>query len=117
MNNNNNNNNNTTTNNTTATTNNTTATTNNTEATAPAAEQDKEIMKMKAAYAAFEAENRKNRTFGEKLIDSLPYVVSGLALGASGVAIGIAAKSLKTTADYINSQTTSYSPSPEGDLE
>ncbi len=92
-------------------------TTGNTEATANASTMmpDGELMKMKLAYAQFEQEKVKNRSFGEKLLDSLPYVVSGLALGASGVAIGIAAKSLNTTASYINSQT--YSPSPDGELE
>ena len=98
---------------------NTTATTGNTEATNASVVmmQDDELMKMKFAYAQFEQEKVKNRSFAEKLVESLPYIASGLALGASGVAIGIAAKSLKTTAEYINSQTQTYTPSPDGELE
>lgn len=99
--------------NTNATNNNTDAATNNTNPSVMM--DDKELMKMKAAYAAFEAENRKNRTFGEKVLESLPYIASGLAIGASGLAIGVSIKALNTTANYINSQT--YSPSPDGDLE
>lgn len=86
--------------------------------TAPAPQQDeelKELMKMKAAYAQFEAESRKNRTFGEKVVESLPYVLSGIALAGSGIAVGVSIKALNTTSDYIKSQ--SYAPSPDGELE
>lgn len=103
------------------TNNNTTATTANAGNTAPAVtEQDKKLMEMKAAYATFEAENRKNRTFGEKLVDSLPYLVSGLALGASAVAVGASIKALDT-AKKVSEETraipTTWSPAPDGDLE
>lgn len=74
-----------------------------------------ELMKMKLAYTQFEAEARKNRTFGEKVVESLPYVLGGLALGASGIAVGVSIKALNTTTKYIESQT--YTPSPDGDLE
>jgi hypothetical protein len=103
--------------------NNTTNATGNTAPT-PAPQQDdesmKELMKMKAAYATFEAENRKNRTFGEKFVESLPYLVSGLALGASAVAIGASIKALDTTKKVLEEQRaipTTWSPSPDGDLE
>lgn len=94
-------------------------TTGNTEATGntnpPVMMDEKELMKMKAAYAQFEAENRKKRSFGEKLVESLPYVLGGLALGASGIAVGVSIKALNTTTKYIESQ--SYAPSPDGELE
>ena len=101
------------------------ATTGNTEATGNTAPQqddvsNKELMKMKAAYATFEAENRKNRTFGEKFVESLPYLVSGLALGASAVAVGASIKALDTTKKVLEEQRaipTTWSPSPDGELE
>ena len=102
-------------NNNNTTTNSTTNATNNTEATASVMMPTDELMKLKLAYAEFEKEKVQNRTFGEKMVESLPYVLSGLALGTAGVAVGIAAKSLSTTTKYIESQ--SYSPSPDGDLE
>ena len=99
--------------------NNTNATTGNTEATnasvPPVTIGNDELMKMKMAYAQFEAESRKNTSFGEKLVESIPYIVSGVALAGSGVAIGIAAKSLNTTTEFIKSNT--YTPSPDGELE
>lgn len=103
-------------NNTNAT--NTEATTGNTNP--PVTMDDKELMKMKMAYATFEAENRKNRTFGEKFVESLPYLVSGLALGASAVAVGASIKALDT-AKKVSEETraipTTWSPAPDGDLE
>lgn len=92
------------------------ATTNNTEATnASVMMPTDELMRMKLAYAEFEKEKVQKRTFGEKLVDSLPYVVSGLALTGSGIAVGVSIKALNTTSDYIKSQ--SYAPSPDGELE
>ncbi|WP_278984357.1 hypothetical protein [Segatella bryantii] len=101
--------------------NNTTATGNTTEATTANASvmmPDDELMKMKLAYAQFEAEQRKNRTFGEKVVESLPYVLSGLALAGSGVAIGASLKALDKTSKFIEANTpTTWTPSPDGDLE
>lgn len=98
-------------------TNNTTATNNTTEATVM---MDDELMKMKLAYAQFSAESHKNRTFGEKVLESLPYLVSGLALGASAVAVGASIKALDT-AKKVSEETraipTTWTPSPDGDLE
>lgn len=97
--------------------------TNNTEATnantnPPVMMDNQELAKMKAAYATFEAESRKNRTFGEKLVESLPYVVSGLALAGAGVAIGVSAKALNTTTKVLEeTRATVYTPSPDGELE
>lgn len=101
------------------TNNNTTATTGN---TAPAAQQgnNDKLMEMKAAYTQFEAEARKNRTFGEKFVESLPYLVGGLALGASAVAVGVSIKALDTSKKVLEEQRaipTTWTPSPDGDLE
>lgn len=91
-------------------------TTNNTEATnASVMMPTDELMRMKLAYAEFEKEKVQNRTFGEKIVESLPYVLGGLALGASGIAVGVSIKALNTTTKYIESQ--SYTPSPDGELE
>lgn len=96
--------------------NNTTNATGNTEATnASVMMPTDELMRMKLAYAEFEKEKVQNRTFGEKLVESLPYVLGGLALGASGIAVGVSIKALNTTTKYIESQ--SYAPSPDGELE
>lgn len=102
------------------TNNNTTATTGTApEPAATTAEQDKKLLEMKMAYAQFEAESRKNRSFGEKLVESIPYILGGVALAGSGVAIGVSIKALNETTKVLNETRAQigYAPSPDGDLE
>ncbi len=93
----------------------------------PAPQQDEEaikkaneeLMKMKLAYTQFEAEKVKNRSFGEKLVESIPYILGGVALAGSGVAIGVSIKALNETTKVLNETRAQigYLPSPDGDLE